>query len=256
MKILCWNVNGLRAIARKGAFEWILKQSPDILCFQETKAHPEQLPEPVASPAGYHGVWAWAERKGYSGVAVYSRKKPKNVMVGIGEKEFDAEGRTLTCEFDSFALVNVYVPNGQPDHARVPFKMKFCDRLLQYCENLRKTYPKIILCGDFNIAHTEIDLARPKDNQDTTGFLPVERQWLDKFIVKHKYVDIFREFEPGPNHYTWWHYRPGVREANVGWRIDYFFVTLACQKVVSKAYHLPEIMGSDHCPIGLELSIG
>lgn len=255
MKLLSWNVNGIRAIARKGAFEWLVKESPDIFCLQETKAHPEQLPENVLSPDGYHSVWAWAEKKGYSGVAIYSKKKPLSVTTGIGKSEFDAEGRTITCEFEKFTLINVYVPNGQSELKRVPFKMKFNEAFLKYCESLRKKQPRLILCGDFNTAHQEIDLARPKENQNNTGFLPIERAFLDKMLSKkYGYIDIFREFEKGPGHYTWWDMKTAARERNVGWRIDYFFVTPDVKKYVTKAYLQPRVMGSDHCPVRLDIS--
>jgi exodeoxyribonuclease III len=252
MKIICWNVNGIRALARKGAFQWLIDEGPDIFCLQETKAHPDQLEASLVTPPGYHSHFAWAEKKGYSGVAIFSKKKPKKVTTGIGKSEFDREGRTLTCEFEKFTLINVYVPNGQPDHGRVPYKLKFCEQFLKHCEKHRKKQPNLVLCGDFNIAHEDIDLARPKENQDTTGFLPIERKWLHQFIEKKKYVDIFRSFEPGPKQYTWWSYRPGVRERNIGWRIDYFFVSSEFKKSIKRATIQPEIMGSDHCPVRLE----
>ena len=254
MKLISWNVNGIRAVQRKGFMDWLLKEDPDILCIQETKAHPDQLDEALLNPPGYRTHWSSAERKGYSGVALYLKEKPLQVSEGIGEAEFDIEGRTLITEFPDFILYNGYYPNGQHDLGRVPFKLKYSDRVLDHAKRTHKKKNKpVILAGDFNTAHKEIDLARPKQNEGNTGFLPEERAWIDK-LLGEGFVDIFREFESGPHHYTWWSYRAGARKKNIGWRIDYFFVTPDLKPQVQKAYLQPQVLGSDHCPIVIELA--
>lgn len=253
MKIISWNVNGIRAAHRKGFMDWLRRENPDILCLQETKAHPAQLEEDLVNPPGYQTHWSSAEKKGYSGVALYLREKPLHVSEGIGQAEFDAEGRTLVTEYPDFILYNGYYPNGQHDLGRVPFKLRYSDRVLSHALNTQKQKRKpIILAGDFNTAHKEIDLARPKQNEGNTGFLPEERAWIDKLVGKG-FIDIFREFEPGPNHYTWWSYRAGARQKNIGWRIDYFFITPDLKSQVQKAYLQPQVLGSDHCPVVIEL---
>ena len=252
MHILSWNVNGIRAIEKKGFFEWMRKENPDILCLQETKAHPEQLNENFLKPEGYHAYWAAAEKKGYSGVAIYTKKEPKLVTVGIGVSEFDSEGRTLIADYGDFILFNIYYPNGGAGNKRVPFKMRFYDEFLAKVEKMRKAGKKLIITGDVNTAHTEIDLARPKENVKNTGFLPEERAWVDTFI-KCGYVDTFRHFEKGSGHYTWWDYKTAARARDVGWRIDYFFVSENLLPNLKKAFILKNVHGSDHCPVGIEL---
>lgn len=253
MKIISWNVNGIRAAQRKGFMEWLRKENPDILCLQETKAHPAQLEENLINPPGYQTHWSSAEKKGYSGVALYLKDNPLQVSKGIGQAEFDAEGRTLVTEYPDFILYNGYYPNGQHDLGRVPFKLRYSDTVLSHALKTQKQKKKpIILAGDFNTAHKEIDLARPKQNEGNTGFLPEERAWIDKLVDKG-FIDIFREFEAGPHHYTWWSYRAGARQKNIGWRIDYFFVTPDLKPQVQKAYLQPQVMGSDHCPVVIEL---
>jgi exodeoxyribonuclease-3 len=254
MKILCWNVNGIRAIEKKGFFEWLKKESPDIACLQETKAHPEQLGEHFIKPDGYHSYWSAAEKKGYSGVAIYTKIKPKSVVEGLGIKEFDMEGRTLMADYGDFILFNIYYPNGGAGNKRVPFKMKFYDAFFSKAEKLRKQGKKIIITGDINTAHTEIDLARPKENAKNTGFLPEERAWVSKFI-NSGYIDTFRHFTKDGGHYTWWDYYTGARARDVGWRIDYFFITENLLPKLEKAFILKDVMGSDHCPISIELKI-
>jgi len=252
LKLLCWNVNGIRAVEKKGFIEWMQKESPDILCLQETKAHPEQLSENILKPEGYHAYWSAAEKKGYSGVAIYTKKQPKSVTEGLGVDEFDHEGRTLMADYDDFVLFNIYYPNGGSGNKRVPFKMKFYDAFLKKVEKLHKAGRKIIITGDVNTAYTEIDLAHPKENAMNTGFLPEEREWVTKFI-NCGYVDTFRHFTKDGGHYTWWDYYTGARARDVGWRIDYFFVSENLMPKLKKAYILKEVMGSDHCPIGIEL---
>ena len=250
MKLISWNVNGLRAVWRKGFLDWFAEARPDVLCVQETRAWPDQLEAEQIAPEGYEGFWVCAEKKGYSGVCVYTRTKPEEVVEGLGDDQFDREGRTLTLRFKDFTLVNAYFPNGQRDHARVPYKMDYCRVFLAYCQNRCARGEQLVLCGDFNTAHHEIDLKRPKQNRNTTGFLPLERAWMDE-LADRGYVDAFRAAHPDEeDHYTWWSNIGGARERNVGWRIDYFFTTPGLN--VAKAYHLPEVLGSDHCPVGLE----
>ncbi len=252
MRLISWNVNGIRAIAKKGFFEWMAKESPDILCLQETKAHPEQLTEEFIRPGGYCSFWSAAAKKGYSGVAIYSKKQPKSVVQGLGVKDFDSEGRTLIADYGEFVLFNIYYPNGGAGNQRVPFKMRFYDAFLKKAEGLRKRGRKVIITGDVNTAHTEIDLARPKENAQHTGFLPEEREWVSKFIACG-YADTFRHFVKGGGHYTWWDYKTGARARDIGWRIDYFFVTKNVLPALKKAFILKDVLGSDHCPVGIEL---
>ena len=254
MKLLCWNVNGIRACAKKGLFEWVAQEAPDIFCLQETKANLNDLTDDFRKPLNYQATWATAEKKGYSGVATYSLEAPIETRVGFGKPEYDREGRTVTSVFQNFTLVNVYVPNGQPDHGRVPYKMEFLSDFLAYLEGLRKEQPNLIVCGDLNIAHKPIDLARPKENENSTGFLPVERAWLDT-MLDHGYVDTFRALHPEPNQYTWWSYRSFAREKNIGWRLDYFMITPELKPTMTDVYHQNNVTGSDHCPIGLELAL-
>ena len=252
MRLISWNVNGIRAIEKKGFFEWMARESPDILCLQETKAHPEQLTEKFIKPDGYCSFWSAAVKKGYSGVALYSKKQPQSVVQGLGVKEFDSEGRTLIADYGDFVLFNIYYPNGGASNKRVPFKMRFYDAFLKKAEGLRKAGRKIIITGDVNTAHTEIDLARPRENAKNTGFLPQERAWVSRFIACG-YVDTFRHFNKEPGHYTWWDYYTGARARDVGWRIDYFFVTKNVLPALKKAFILKDVLGSDHCPVGIEL---
>jgi len=251
-KILCWNVNGIRAAQKHGFLEWLYGESLDILCLQETKAHPEQLDRDLQEPHGYHAYWNYPERKGYSGVATFTREKPLKVQNDFGVQDFDIEGRVIISEYPQFILFNVYFPNGKKDESRLKYKMDFYDVFLDVVEPLRQKDEKLIICGDFNTAHKEIDLARPKENENVSGFLPIERAWMDK-LVAHGYIDTFRHFNKEPNQYTWWDLKSRARERNVGWRIDYFFVTENLLGSVSKAFIMPEVMGSDHCPIGIIL---
>jgi exodeoxyribonuclease-3 len=253
-KLLCWNVNGIRAIKNKGFLEWFHRESPDILCLQETKAQPDQLDADLQESPGYHIYWAWPERKGYSGVALYSKEEPINIKYDFDEKSLDIEGRVIIAEYTDFTLFNVYYPNGKAGPERLNYKMKFYDVFLKYADALKGKGKKLVICGDVNTAHKEIDLARPKENSKVSGFLPEERAWIDKFI-SHGYVDTFRQFSQEPNQYTWWDMKSGARARNVGWRIDYFFVSENLLPAVTSAFILPEIMGSDHCPIGITMKL-
>ncbi len=254
LKILSWNVNGIRAVRRKGFLEWLYKESPDILCLQETKARPEQLDADLIKPAGYHVCWNHPERKGYSGVAVFAKEKPLDIRYDFGSSGLDLEGRVIIAEYPGFTLLNIYFPNGKSGQERLDYKMAFYDVFLQYADSLKSKDKKLVICGDVNTAHREIDLARPKENSKVSGFLPKERAWIDKFIA-HGYVDTFRHFDKRPNQYTWWDMKSGARARNVGWRIDYFFVSDNLLPSVTNAFILPEVMGSDHCPIGITLKI-
>lgn len=253
MKLISWNVNGIRAIAKKGFLEWMADYSADIVALQETKAHKEQLDESLLNIAGYQAYFSSGIRKGYSGTAVYSKIAPLSVEEGFGDPDFDGEGRTQILEFKDFFLYNVYFPNGQASQERLDYKMAFYESFLNAINEKRKLGKSIVVCGDYNTAHTEIDLAHPKENSKTSGFLPIERAWMDK-LEAAGYVDTLRYFYPGkPKLYTWWSMRArGARERNVGWRIDYFYVDADSIKRVKDAFILPQVMGSDHCPVGID----
>jgi len=234
--------------------DWMHEVNPDILCLQETKAHPEQLDEALTNPEGYHVYWSSAERKGYSGVGVYSRPKPASVDLGLGTEIFDREGRTIIADYGDFVLINAYFPNGSRDHSRVPYKMDYKAEFLEVCNRLRAEGREVVFCGDVNTAHQEIDLARPKQNAKSTGFLPIERAWIDR-VVEEGYLDTFRLLHPEQEDaYTWWAYWGKARERNVGWRIDYFFISPGLRERVVAAEIHPQVMGSDHCPVSLTLA--
>jgi len=254
MKIISWNVNGIRAAEKKGLFDFIKKESPDILCLQEIKATQEQLPPHLKNPPGYHSFFNSAEKGGYSGVATYTKEKPIDVKTGFGIEKFDKEGRILITKFPFFTLFNIYFPNGKQSKDRLDYKLKFYDTFLDYAYELKNKKNNIVVCGDFNTAHKEIDLARPKENEKISGFLPIERAWIDRFI-EHGYVDTFRYYNKQPNQYTWWDMKSRARERNVGWRIDYFFVNKEFMPNVKKAFIMQDVMGSDHCPIGIEIKL-
>lgn len=254
MKIVSWNVNGLRSLAKNGYWELFLKGAkPDIFCLQETKASPEQLSEEFLSPASFSAFFSSSQvRKGYSGVAIYSKVEPLSVIYGMGIKEFDQEGRLIGAEYEDFWLLNVYFPNGGRGPDRLDYKMRFYDSFLAFIEKLSKQKP-VIFCGDVNTAHEEIDLARPKENEGNTGFLPEERAWIDE-VVSAGYVDSFRHFHSHTKEaYTYWDMFTHARDRNVGWRIDYFFVTQELVKKIKKAEIHPDIYGSDHCPVSITL---
>lgn len=252
MKLASWNVNGIRACERGGFLKWFEAQAADIVCVQETKARPEQVSPEVLNPLGFHSYWHSAEKAGYSGVAVFSKKEPLSIREGLGIPEYDSEGRVLVLEYPEFVLINAYFPNSQRDHARLPYKLSFCDSMLEFTERLRGQGKHVLVCGDYNIAHREIDLKNPKTNINNAGFLPEERAWMDRF-VEAGYVDTFRNFVNDPGHYTWWSYRPGVREKNIGWRLDYFFSNAELKDRLMSASIQPQVRGSDHCPVMLEL---
>jgi exodeoxyribonuclease-3 len=249
-----WNVNGLRALHRKGFLDWLQQAQPDIICLQETKCHPDQLVDELRQPPGYYTYWACADKKGYSGVALYSKKEPNNVQIGLGLPQYDSEGRTIVAEYDNFVLLGAYFPNGSRDHSRVPYKMGYKADFLAYCERLREQGKHVVFCGDVNTSHQDIDLARPRQNQKTTGFLPEERVWLDELIATG-YVDTYRATYPDKTGaYTWWTAIGGARSRNVGWRLDYFFVSDGLWPHVTEVDIHADVMGSDHCPVSLTLS--
>ncbi len=252
MRIISWNVNGIRAAEKKGLYDWFKKESPDILCLQEIKAQPEQVPPYLRNMPGYNVYWNPAERKGYSGVVIFSKERPIDSKKGFGIDKFDNEGRTLICEFPSFILFNIYFPNGKKNQERLNYKLDFYDTFLAYADNLKTKGKNIMVCGDFNTAHKEIDLARAKENEKISGFLPIERAWIDTFI-DHGYIDTFRYFNKEPDQYTWWDMKTRARERNVGWRIDYFFVNKELLPHLKKAFIMQDVMGSDHCPIEIDI---
>jgi len=245
-------VNGIRAVQKKGFLEWLAREKPDILGVQETKAKPEQLDIFLMHPEGYHTYWNSAVRPGYSGVALFTREKPKRVETGFGIKKFDEEGRLMLAEYPEFIFINIYFPNGKSGDERLQYKMDFYDETLRFVRKLKKKQKNIIICGDYNTAHKEIDLARPKENEGVSGFLPVERAWMDQWVADGQ-VDIFREFHQGAGHYSWWDLKSGARERNVGWRIDYHFVTTDLAARVKSAAILKDVIGSDHAPVALIL---
>ncbi len=253
VKILSWNVNGLRSLIGKGFLDWLYEESPDMLCLQETKASPEQLPEDIRQPRGYHTFWNFPKSKqGYSGVVTYSREQPVSVMYHFGDEEYDIEGRVVITQHPQFRLFNIYFPNGKQSDERLRYKMEFYDKFLDFADSLKAKGEKLVICGDYNTAHREIDIARPKENSKFSGFLPIERAWMDKLIA-HGYVDTFRHFSKEPGQYTYWDIKSGARARNVGWRIDYFFASDNLMPSVIRSYILSEVTGSDHCPIGLIL---
>lgn len=256
LTLLSWNVNGARAIHRAGFLTWLTAAAPAILCLQETRAEESQLPPELVRPAGYSGYWTHSTRKkGHSGTAILSRVQPTVCTAGIGEPEFDDEGRTLVAHYDRFTLINCYFPNGGRDGERVPYKLRFYDAFLAFCERLRGAGRSLVICGDVNTSHREIDLARPKQNLKSTGFLPEERAWLDRFTGAG-YVDSFRQLYPArAGAYTWWLQWGEARARNIGWRLDYFFVTPDLAPRIVDAFILPDVMGSDHCPVGLTLDL-
>jgi len=254
LKLISWNVNGIRAVYRKGFLGWFGRENPDILCIQETKASEDQFPEDLRAVEGYRCYFSSAEKKGYSGVALYTREEPGDVRTGFGVERFDKEGRIIIASYGRFVLFNIYFPNGKQSEERLRYKMDFYDAFLEYVDSVRDGGRDVIVCGDLNTAHKPIDLARPRENETVSGFLPEERAWIDEFL-SHGYVDTFRVFNKEPRQYTWWNLRTRARERNVGWRIDYFYVNEEFIGNVKSSFILPDVTGSDHCPIGLEVVV-
>ena len=254
LRVLSWNVNGLRAAHKKGLLEWMAEDNPDILCLQEIKANEDQLPAEVREIESYKAYFASAERKGYSGVAIYSKLEPASVTAGFGVDEFDSEGRTLVADYGEFLLYSVYFPNGKGSPERLDYKMRFYDALLEVIDRDVAASKNVVICGDVNTAHKEIDIARPKENETVSGFLPTEREWIDR-LLSHGHLDTLRMFNNDPEQYTYWDMITRARDRNVGWRIDYFYVNQAFAEQVKAAYILPDVMGSDHCPIGIDIEL-
>jgi len=254
MRIITWNVNGYRAVLKKDFKESVAQLDPDILCLQEIKAKPEQLKEEELNIPGYQAIWNSAERPGYSGVASYLRKDLLDHRKGLGVDEFDVEGRVIQLDLGDFVLFNIYFPNGQRGQERVDYKLRFYAELLNICDELHKKGRNVVITGDFNTAHNEIDLANPKENAETSGFLPEERVWIDHFL-EHGFVDAFRELYPDKVQYSWWTYRVNARARGIGWRLDYYLVSKAFMPKVKDVTIHDQVMGSDHCPVSLELAL-
>ena len=255
VRILSWNVNGLRACAGKGFARVLAASRAEIVGVQEVRARPEQLPPALREPPRWHAHFHPAERPGYSGVALYARRPPDAVETSLGVPEFDREGRLQLARFGRLVVANVYFPNGngkERDNSRVPFKLDFYRALFETLERQRRSGRRVLVMGDFNTAHREIDLARPRDNRETSGFLPEERAELDRWQARG-WVDTFRRFDPAPERYSWWSQRFGVRARNVGWRIDYVLASPSAMPFVRGAFLKPEVTGSDHCPAGVDV---
>lgn len=250
LSLISWNVNGLRAVMKKGFSSFFARTDADVFCLQETKAHPDQL-EDLAWSRGYEIYWNPAEKRGYAGTSVITRIPPIAVSAGMGMPEHDGEGRVLALEFADYYLVNVYTPNSQNDLRRLAYRQQWDRDFLAYLERLEKDKP-VVFCGDLNVAHTEIDLANPKSNRRNAGFTDEERAGFGA-LLEAGFVDSFRHFCPEPHHYTWWSYRAGARARNIGWRIDYWCLSRALTPRLESSVILPEILGSDHCPIHLRL---
>jgi exodeoxyribonuclease-3 len=252
MKICTWNVNGIRASLGKGLKEWVLDQSPDVLCLQEIKARPDQLTAEQREFPGYAIHWNPAERPGYSGVATFVRGNPLEARLGLDQSRFDVEGRVIRTRHDNFLLFNIYFPNGQRGQDRVQYKLEFYARLLEICDALHRAGENVIITGDFNTAHQPIDLKNPKANENTSGFLPEEREWVTRYL-EHGFVDVYRRLYPDREQYTWWTYISNARARNVGWRLDYFLVSEKLAPRVQDVIIQDDVPGSDHCPVTLIL---
>ncbi len=252
MKIISYNVNGIRAAITKGFIEWLQSANPDVICLQEIKATEDQIPTEEITAAGYpYQYYFSAQKKGYSGVAVLCKTKPNNVVFGTGLESMDFEGRNLRVDYDNLSVMSMYLPSGT-NNDRLGYKFKYMDDIQEYIVNLRKEIPHLVICGDYNICHEAIDIHNPKGNVKTSGFLPEERSWLDGFM-KTGMVDSFRHLNKDPHHYTWWSYRANARNNNKGWRIDYCLVTEQLIDNIKRALILPEAKHSDHCPILVEI---
>lgn len=253
LKLVSWNVNGLRAIGNKGFVEMLEEMNPDIMCLQEIKAEQEQLPKKLQNIGNYHSYFNSSQtKKGYSGTAIYTKTPPISITNGLGEERFDQEGRIQFVEFETFYLYNIYYPNGQSGDHRLQYKLEFYDYFLEHAKKMMAEGKSIIVCGDVNTAHTEIDLTRAKENVNNSGFLPIEREWLDKFVASGL-IDTFRVFNQEPGNYSYWDYKTKARERNVGWRIDYFYISKNMRSRMVDAAILNQYFGSDHCPISLTI---
>jgi exodeoxyribonuclease-3 len=252
MKIITYNVNGIRAAMNKDLVGWLKAANPDVLCLQETKATSDQVDVKAFEALGYHLYWYSAQKKGYSGVAIFSKFKPKHVEYGCGIEKYDFEGRIIRLDFETCSVMSVYHPSGSSGDDRQAFKMQWLTDFQNYIDDLKKKLPNLILCGDYNICHKPIDIHNPKSNANTSGFLPEEREWMEQFI-QSGFIDSFRHFNQEPHQYSWWSYRAGSRGKNLGWRIDYNLVANHMEKHLKRAVILPDAMHSDHCPVLLEI---
>ncbi len=251
--IISWNVNGMRAVLQKGFLDWLYASKPDIVGLQETRVEADELPDAARQPEGYYAFWNPAKKRGYAGTGLLTRTEPLSVET-LGNQAYDDEGRLQVVTFPGFTVLNGYWPNSQAERARLPYKLSWCRAITRLANKLVREGRHVVLCGDMNIAHTEIDLARPKDNQNSAGFYIEERQAMTRFL-KHGYVDTFRHFHPDePGHYSWWSYRANARAKHIGWRIDYHLVNEALLPRVQRAWIEKDVMGSDHCPVGVELA--
>ena len=255
MKIISYNVNGIRAAEKKGFSQWLSDEQADIVCLQEVKAERDQIDLGIFKDLGYEHIhWHAAEKKGYSGVAIFSKIAPKNVAVGCGMPIYDREGRVIRADFEDFSLINTYMPSGSSGEIRQDFKMQWLADFQDYIRTLRNNFPRLLICGDYNICHQSIDIHDPIRNQNSSGFLPEEREWMSNFL-KDGFIDSFRHLNKEPHQYSWWSYRAGARGNNKGWRIDYHMITENLKENLRSAAILPEIIHSDHCPIKIELDV-
>ncbi len=252
MKIISYNVNGIRAAINKGFIDWLQETNVDVICIQEIKANKEQVQTNLLEKIGYHNFWFSAQKKGYSGVAIFSRIKPKKVIYGTKINHIDFEGRVIQADYDNFSVISLYLPSGT-NIDRLEYKFKFMKDFQRYIDDLKTKYPKLVICGDYNICHKEIDIHDPVRNKNVSGFLPEERRWLDKFI-NSGFIDSFRHLNLKPHNYSWWSYRANSRANNKGWRIDYALVTESLKKNIKNSFILNSVKHSDHCPIGIELN--
>ena len=252
MRVISYNVNGIRAAFTKDFLGWLKISDPDVICIQESKAGNDQIDIESLEKIGYKSYWHSAQRKGYSGVGIASKTEPLHVEYGCGIEHYDSEGRVMRADFDGFSVISVYVPSAS-NIERLEFKMQFCEDFLVYINDLRKTVPNLIICGDFNICHKAIDIHNPEGLKNTSGFLPMEREWMTKFIDECELIDSFRFFNDQPDNYSWWSYRQNSRERNKGWRLDYNFVSYTLKEKLSRAVILKEAVHSDHCPVLVEL---
>ena len=252
MKIISYNVNGIRAAINKGFIDWLHETNVDVICIQEIKANKEQVQTNLLEKIGYHNYWFSAQKKGYSGVAIFSRIKPKKVIYGTKINHIDFEGRIIQADYEDFSIISLYLPSGT-NIDRLEYKFKFMKDFQKYIDDLKTKYPKLVICGDYNICHKEIDIHDPVRNKNVSGFLPEERRWLDKFI-NSGFIDSFRHLNLEPHNYSWWSYRANSRANNKGWRIDYALVTESLKKNIKNSFILNSVKHSDHCPIGIELN--
>jgi len=252
LKIISYNVNGIRAAINKGFIDWLHETNVDVICIQEIKANKEQVQTNLLEKIGYHNYWFSAQKKGYSGVAIFSRIKPKKVIYGTKINHIDFEGRIIQADYEDFSIISLYLPSGT-NIDRLEYKFKFMKDFQKYIDDLKTKYPKLVICGDYNICHKEIDIHDPVRNKNVSGFLPEERRWLDKFI-NSGFIDSFRHLNLEPHNYSWWSYRANSRVNNKGWRIDYALVTESLKKNIKNSFILNSVKHSDHCPIGIELN--